>query len=251
MSDGRVGRGLRALRIRLAWRQSDVARRSRLSQSVVSRLERGHFDRVTLGLIRRHARSLDADVDLVLRWRGGGLDRLMDEGHAAIVSDLVSLLSGLGWEVATEVTYSVYGERGSVDVLAFRDGHLLVCEVKTEIVSVEATIRKHDEKVRLAASISRARLGWVANYVSRLLVIADASTERRAVARFAIVFERSYPIRGRAVRSWLRRPAGNIGALLFLSPSPPRTGRKSRSRIPPRGAHRAPPTPHESGARDP
>ncbi len=47
--------------------------------------ERGHLDGVPLARIERVAAVLDVRVDLVARWRGGDLARLLDAGHAALV----------------------------------------------------------------------------------------------------------------------------------------------------------------------
>jgi hypothetical protein len=60
----------------------------------------------------RSARILDVRV----RWRGEGLDRLLDEGHATVVDRLVALLESLGWQTWLEVTFNDYGDRGSIDV---------------------------------------------------------------------------------------------------------------------------------------
>lgn len=91
--------------------------------------------------LRRHSRALDAEVVVVIRWRGGEIDRLMDEGHASVVGWVMALLAGLGWETAAEVTFAVRGERGSIDVLAWHAASrtLLVVEVKTELTSLEET----------------------------------------------------------------------------------------------------------------
>jgi hypothetical protein len=69
--------------------------------------------------LRRHGMSLDAEVIVFARWRGGEIDRLLDEGHAAIVGWLVTVLTDLGWQTRTEVSYSEFGERGSIDILAW------------------------------------------------------------------------------------------------------------------------------------
>jgi len=246
MSDARVGRGLRAIRLRLGWRQRDVADRSGVSQPVISRGERGHFDVLTLRAIRRIAAALDAEVDVSLRWRGAAIDRLLDERHAGLVGALSERLTALRWEVATEVTYSRYGERGSIDLLGFHADtrSLLVSEIKTDVGSVEATVRKHDEEVRLAATVARERLGWHATSVSRLLVLPAESTARRQVDRHRAIFDRAYPSRGRAVAVWLGRPIMRVDGLLFLSFIPRATLRQARVRqrgsavrLKPRGPH--------------
>lgn len=97
--------------------------------------------------VRRTRRSLGADR-LLARWRSGSVP---DARHAQLVGMAVNLLRSLGWEVEVEVTYSSFGERGSIDILAWWPFAriALVVEIKSEPASVEATLRKLDEKVRL------------------------------------------------------------------------------------------------------
>jgi hypothetical protein len=96
---------------------------------------------------------------------------------------------------------------------------LLVVEVKTMLASIEATHRRHDEKVRLAAAIARKRFGWSASTVSRLLGLPDDSSSRRHVARHRGTFDSLLPHRGQEVRNWLRDPAGGLRGIWFLSPT--------------------------------
>jgi transcriptional regulator with XRE-family HTH domain len=237
VDDQRVGRVVRALRHRLGWRQSDLATRARVTQDDVSRVERGRASRMTLDKLRRIGGALDAELVLTFRWRGGEIDRLLDEGHAAIVGWVMGLLESLGWEAQAEVTYAVYGERGSVDVLAWHapSRTLLVVEVKSELTSVEETLRRHDAKQRLAAEVASERFGWGApSAVCRLLVLPDSTTARRRIERHAAVLDHAYRLRGSAARGWLKRPAGSASALL-LAPltrgARTRRGTFSRKRI--------------------
>jgi transcriptional regulator with XRE-family HTH domain len=221
VDDQRIGRILRALRHRLGWRQADVADKAGVSQDVVSRAELGGIDGVSTPTLRALAKALGAEVVVTIRWRGAELDRLLDEGHATLVGTVVTLLAAAGWEVHTEVSYSIYGERGSIDVLAWHAAtrSLLVVEVKTDLVSVEETIRTLDAKVRLAPEIVAERFGWEPRFRSHLLVLPDRSTQRRQVARHGAVLDRAFGIRGRDVRSWLAAPGRSIGGLLFLPPT--------------------------------
>ena len=210
------------VRRRLGLRQVDVADRAGVAQSDISDLERGRICEMRIDVARRCFRVIDGALLINAYWRGAELDRLLDEGHAAIVGAVVRLLGRHGWVVEPEVTFAVYGERGSIDVLAWHASTrtLLVVEVKTEIASVEETIRRHDAKVRLAPGIWRERTGAEAGSVASLLVVADASTNRRRIARHADVFGRRYPSLGRAVRRWLARPAGPLHGLLYLDVGP-------------------------------
>ena len=88
----RFGRGIRALRLRRGWRQIDLAAAAGVSQSIVSRIERGLGGRLTIETLARVAQALGSRVDLRLNWQGEGLDRLLDQDHARLV-ELVTRLS--------------------------------------------------------------------------------------------------------------------------------------------------------------
>lgn len=216
MDDQRVGRVLRALRHRLRWRQVDVARRAGLTQDDVSRAERGQMRDTSK--LRKQASALDAEVYVSIRWRGGELDRLLDEGHAAIVGWITELLVASGWEVVPEASFSIYGERGSIDVLAWHRATrtLLVVEVKTELTSIEETLRKHDAKQRLAPLVGRERFeSRRPAAVCGLLVLPNSTTTRRQVDRHQGVLSVAYPLRGSGARLWLTRPAGSQSMLMY------------------------------------
>lgn len=153
-----------------------------------------------------------------VRWRGGEIERLLDEGHAILEAAISSLLGAAGWEARLEVTYVIGRERGSVDVLAYepKTATLLVVEVKTELLSAESTARNHDQKVRLAPAIADQRFGWRASTVGALLVLPESTTARRRVEAHAELFRRIYPDRGLQVRDWLRGPRGALRAVVFL-----------------------------------
>jgi transcriptional regulator with XRE-family HTH domain len=245
MDDQRVGRIVRALRRRLGWRQSDLATRARCSQGQVSLIERGHLERVSLAMLKRIIAALDATLVIEVRWRAGALDRLLDEDHATLSSRIARLLRSAGWQVEVEVTYSEWGERGSIDILAFHteSGNLLVIEIKTDLPSVQSTVRKLDEKARLAPKIARERFGWQARSTSRLLVMPNSRTLRRRVARHDGLLLGLLPARNVAVKRWVARPDGVLAGLLFVTDnavaSPVRRpggrhridGPRSRSRI--------------------
>jgi transcriptional regulator with XRE-family HTH domain len=221
VNDIRIGTVARALRQRLGLRQADVGARARVSQDVVSLIERGQLERVSLSLLRRVLRGLDADLVLVARWRGGDVDRLIDERHAWLGGRVAGLLGADGWRVFPEVTYSIFGERGSIDLIAWHPETrtLLVIELKSELVSAEETLRRHDAKVRLAPAIVADRFGWRPVSVARLLVLPDTTTNRRRVERHSALFSQAYPAGNVATRRFIRRPSStsSFGGLWFLS----------------------------------
>lgn len=172
---------------------------------------------------------------------GEDVDRLLDADHAAIVEWVLSWLGRLGWEVAPEVTFSVYGERGSIDVLAFHPptGSLLVIEVKSVVPDVQATLSGLDRKARLAAGIAAQR-GWRVRTVSRWLVVPGDRTTRRRVERHAATFAAALPHRTAALRRWAAAPVGTVSGIFHVpdmrqadakaTPAPPR--RRIRDRYP-------------------
>lgn len=215
----RAGSALAALRKRKGWRQADLSNVSGVRRATIGRLERGHFEQVTLGVIRRVAAALDVRVDLNPRWRTGELDRLLDAGHAALVQAVIKRLGEThGWLAQPEVSFSIWGERGSIDVLAFHpeSGMLLVVEVKTSLNDLQETLATLDRKRRLAVQIAAGR-GWQATAVSSWLVLADTHTNRRRVMENGVVLRSVLPADGRTIHRWLAKPSGIVHALSHLT----------------------------------
>lgn len=125
-------------------------------------------------------------------------------------------LSARGWTCWFEVTYSHFGERGWLDVVAVRGDAVLVVEVKSELTSIEATLRKLDEKTRLAGQIAFERTGRRPLVVGRLLVLPDTTSARDRVHRYAAILDRSFPGRALALRAWLRNPASPFAGIHFV-----------------------------------
>jgi transcriptional regulator with XRE-family HTH domain len=214
---GRIGRSLRAIRVRLGLRQADVAPRAGCSRSFVSKVERGLARSGDIRRVEMLCVALGADLDVRVRWRGEGLDRLLDEGHATIIDGFLPLLRVAGWAVALEVTFNEFGDRGSIDVFAWHPStrSLLVVDIKSVVPDAQGTLAPLDRKVRVAPKLARAR-GWDPATVSRLLVIGDTTTNRERVRRFDELFNAALPIRGRDARRWLANPDRAISGLYFL-----------------------------------
>lgn len=218
----RFGRGIRALRMRRRWRQQDLADAAGASQSIVSRIERGLGGRLSADTLARVAQALGARVEVRLSWQGEGLDRLLDREHARLVEFITRLLRRMGWDVRTEVTFWIRGERGSVDILAWHESTqtLLVTEIKSVVPDVQATLSSMDRKARLGFDIA-ATVGWRPETIARLLVINASRTARRRISAHGATFDAALPHRIVQIRRYLANPRGEIlRGLMFVTASP-------------------------------
>lgn len=174
------------------------------------------------------AAALGVRVDVVPRWQGGDLDRLLNAGHSAMHEQVARMLQGVpGWRFVPEASFSIYGERGVVDVLAWHEAHrmLLVIELKTQIVDIQDLLATTDRKRRLASAIGRER-GWTTAGApcSVWVVAADTRTNRARLAAHVAVLRTVFPSDGRNVRGWLADPRRPLAALSFLQVSRPMHG---------------------------
>lgn len=230
MDDRRVGRLIRAARRRRGWRQADVEAASGLDQTTVSLVERGRLRSLTLGLLVRAGEAVGVSLELQPRMTAAEVTRLLDAGHARLVEAVVTLLQAAAWDVRVEFTFSHFGERGSVDVLAWHapTRTLLIVEVKTRLLDVQELLATLDRKCRLVPQLAAQDGPWRPLTVGRLLVVEESSAARRVVAAHAATFGVAFPARSRAVRAWIGAPAGPISGLWFLSPT--NGGRMNRPR---------------------
>lgn len=218
MDSLRLGLGVRALRRRRGWTQDELARKAGLSQASISRAETGGVRHLTVGTLHRIAEALGARVSVRLYWNGADLDRLLDAAHAGLVDEVLRLLAVNGWEAFPEVTFNEYGERGSIDILAWHPGHgaLLIVEVKSAVPDIQAMLAGVDRKARIAKGLAAQR-GWRVRSISRLIVLPEDRTARRRIAAHEATFERTFPARTRRVRRWIATPTEPIAGILFLS----------------------------------
>lgn len=217
----RVGRIFLAVRQDKRLRQKDLGRLAGVGQSVISRVERGQIDGVTIGTLDKVASALELDLRLELRGRLGDVDRLVDRDHARLVELVVARLRAEGWEVIVEYTFNHFGERGSVDVVAYHSGlrALLIVEVKTRLTDLQAFLASFGRKLRLVPDLLRTERGWDARAVGRLLVLPGTTANRSIVVQHRSVFDVSFPARADAIRRWLRTPMEALAGVWFVSAS--------------------------------
>jgi Holliday junction resolvase-like predicted endonuclease len=201
-----------------------------MSTSTYSALERG--DIVSLPRLRAAAAVLEVRIELVARWRGGDLDRLVRGRHSAMSEHVASLLAREGWAVLPEVSFNRYGERGVIDIVGWHAGRraVLIVELKTEIVDVGEVLATSDRRRRLVGHVAAER-GWQPQHVGTWLVVAESRTNRRHFATHQALLRAAFPEDGRAVRGWLARPDRPQAALWFLTDSSPRRIRRGQAPI--------------------
>jgi transcriptional regulator with XRE-family HTH domain len=217
--DGRhVGRVIRSIREHLGKTQSEVAGDAGVSQGAVSRSERGLVGELPIDVVDRIVAALGASLYLDIRFQGGTGDRLLDRVHAALVDHVVATLR-TDWEVIVEYTFNEFGERGSVDVLAWhaRTRTLLVVEVKSALTDLQAMLLSLGRKLRLMPDIVRRERGWDPVAVGRIVVVAGTTSNRAVVSAHPAVFDVSLPARALEIKAWLREPSGPIAGVWFVS----------------------------------
>jgi transcriptional regulator with XRE-family HTH domain len=207
MDDQQIGALIRAVRMRRGMRQLDVATAAGLSQACISTVERGHLAGLSIDSLRRIGAVLDIRVEFVARWRAGDAGRLLSRRHSLMAESFAAFIATQpGWQTEPEVSFSIFGERGSIDQLAWHDptAHLLVVELKTEFVDVNEMLGTLDRKRRLARAIGAAR-GMAARAVSCWLIVDDTHTNQTSRGAARVVAEITVPARW----SWAARlPSG-------------------------------------------
>ena len=216
VDDQRVGASFRAARIRRRLRQEDVAISAQVSRGSVSRVERGHLDTLSLRTLRAMAAQLDIRLQVQPHWRGGDLDRMLNQRHSALHESVALTFERdfPAWTLAPEVSFSIWGERGLIDLFAWHPGAraLLEIELKTDIVDANELIGTVDRKRRLGRQIAVERDLDPAT-VSVWVIVSGSRTNRRRIAAHAGMFRAAFPADGRSIKAWLRQPEGTISAL--------------------------------------
>lgn len=173
-----VGRLLRILRIRRNWRLTDLAARTGLSSTTLHRHEIGSI--TSLERLEIHARALDVRIDLRPVGRSAELPRTLDEEHAAIVNALAAAFQAHDERVEVEASFSEWGERGRIDLLAHAENRLVVGEIKTDLGDLQDLFGAMNAKARLGPSVAK-HLGWPDAPVFWLLAVAATSRNRAIV----------------------------------------------------------------------
>ena len=219
MEDLRIGAWVRSERRRLGMRQADLAQRAGVSRTTVSRVENGLFSELTITAARAVADAVGIMLPFAPRsLRGASIERQIDWRHAALIETVLGRLTRLGWHTAVEYSFNDFGDRGSVDVLAWEPDAraLLIVEVKSDLRNVQETLHALDIKRRVVPRLLQRDRGWRADAVGLVMVLADLRVERQRIDRHRSTFDAALPSRTVEVRRWLERPVGPLRGVWFL-----------------------------------
>ena len=219
MDDGRIGSAIRSVRVRARLRQEDVARLAGISRATVIALERGSLDRSRVADVRAVATALGMHLDIAIRWHGADLDRLLNAGHAAMHESLAQMFAALrDWIAIPEVSFSIFGERGVIDIVAWHADtrSLLLVEIKTALGDPQELVGTMDRRTRLASRIVAER-GWKPASVGTWVVFVDTRTNRRHVGRHPFLMRSRFPADGPIHASVAPTPCWrHLGALILV-----------------------------------
>jgi len=211
-----ITRALRAIRRRKRWSQRQLGQRIGISQSEMSRRERGSLESCSVPELEQWATALGAHLTLDLRVDG---ERpLTDARHAAVQNWIVKLLRAAGWIVEAETSFNHYGDRGRIDVLGYHPTLriLLVIEIKSRLDDAQDLLGRLDVKRRIAPKIAAER-GWPIAAVVPMIVFREDRSTRRRLSDHQGLFA-SFELRARAATAWLRHPhqPSPAGIILFV-----------------------------------
>jgi transcriptional regulator with XRE-family HTH domain len=215
----RLASVIRTLRIRKGWRQDDLAAAAGATRASVMKVEHSRAGDLPLARTRAICAALDVRLDMVPRWRGGDLDRVLNARHSAMAESVAVAFGRLpGWIIRPEVSFSIYGERGVIDFVAWHPVRraLLLLELKTGLVDVGEPLATADRRRRLAPRIGREQ-GWDPVVVGSWIAILDTSTNADRIRRHRELLRTAFPAGGRPMSRWLRNPSGPISSLSLRS----------------------------------
>lgn len=206
----RLGVGLREARRGAALRQADVSSAAGVSQSWVSRMERGAGHTASIETWAAVAAASGAQLVCFLEEQPGAT-RPHDYQHLRRQQLIASVAARGGWRATAERAVDPSWRRSrSIDVLLERKSRheIAVVEVVDWFDDVGAAWRGLDAKV---ATVARDRAsvelaGGPRTRVAGLLLIRGTRRNRLLVREFSVLFRTHFPARSRAWLEALQEP---------------------------------------------
>ena len=178
-----IGDQLRTARHLLGLTQQQVANALGISQSDVSRRERGRAPRLTGQALTRHAAAVGLKASIKLWPVGGGV---RDEAQARHVARFLARL-GAAWKVLLEAPIPIAGDLRAVDILLSAGPTRIAVEVITRLADLQAQVRAAQLKAR---DIRATRL---------VIVVAGTHANREALRAVRSTLVNSFELDARHV----------------------------------------------------
>lgn len=178
-----IGDQLRAARHLLGLTQKQVANAIGVSQSDVSRRERGRAPRLTGQALARHAAAVGLKPSIKLWPVGGGV---RDEAQARYVARFIARI-GAAWKVVLEAPIPKAGDLRAVDILLIAGATRIAVEVITRLADLQAQLRAAQLKSR---DIGATRL---------VIVVAGTHANREALSALRAALVTSFELDARRV----------------------------------------------------
>jgi transcriptional regulator with XRE-family HTH domain len=219
-----IAKAVTSGRTELGWSKAEVARRARVSASVMTHIEAGSVEHVGLGAICAILDVVGVDARLILEGPTVLTERLQHDGaHARLCGHLAGRLAALGWETAVEVEVSEGRIRGFVDVMGFRraDRALICDETKSEIHDSGATIRTLRWYANHAWDAARA-LAWKPARIVPILTVLDSDDVATRLRENRALLDQAFPVRAGQLQAWIedhRTPLPDGFGLAALDPA--------------------------------
>lgn len=207
-----IASAIRIGRRTLGWSQRRLAGEAGLSQSTVSRLERGRATGIPLEAIDATLEVLGISLRISVGGQALTAPRQHDGAHAPSVGYAGRRLAADDWIVELEAEVGDAHRRGWIDILGYRPDArtLLVTEIKTESDDVGATQRQLGWYEGQAWAAARAR-GWRVDRLVVVLILLMTEWNEELVARNSTLLRQWLPTR--ATR--LQRAVDDPGALEY------------------------------------
>jgi len=190
-----LGGGIRQARRAAGLTQTVVARRGKLSQATVSRIERGA---TAASVDDVAALASVVGLDLVVKLYPGG-SPVRDAAHVRIMSRLKALLPA-AMRLAAEVPIPIPGDQRAVDAMVVDPPLRVGFELESRLLDAQGLAR------RVALKQRDARLARM------VLVVPDTPANRAAAASGQATLDAGFPVGHRATLAALRAgelPKGN------------------------------------------
>lgn len=204
----RLGTDVRSARLRRRLTQAQLGARVGLSQSAISRAERGRGGGLTLDAWQRIAIALG--IPLRIQYQRDHLAETADAGHLAMQELVLRLGRAVGYRGLVELPTKPAEPWRSIDVALVDDPHrgLVVVECWNTVGDVGAAARTSARKLAEAEDIATARWGEDPHRVGLLWIVSATARNRALVARYPEVFAARFP--GSSHGWWLALATGAL-----------------------------------------